>query len=161
MDATTVPETSSLLSKLQARFPHLAFQEGEDFHWSPSERCVYYVANDPLLDERLLHEVSHAELKHTTYTRDIELIAMERDAWGHARITLGPSFDVTIDSSVIEDDLDTYRFWLHARSSCPECSATGIQTDAKEYTCVACRATWRVNTATGCALRRYTNKKHA
>ena len=161
MDVTTMPTTDSLLHKLTRQFPHLTFHEGDDFHWSPTEKSIYFIADDPLLNERLLHEVSHAQLKHASYTRDIELIAMERDAWGYARITLAPAYDITIDSSVIEDDLDTYRHWLHARSTCPKCSATGIQTKALEYTCVACRGTWRVNTATGCALRRYTHKKRA
>jgi len=161
MAVSTVLTTDSLLSRLTGQFPYLSFEKGEDFHWDPTEKTVYFIEDDDLFSERLLHEVSHAELQHASYSRDIELIAMERDAWGHARLVLGPKFGVVIDSSVIEDDLDTYRDWLHARSTCPECTATGIQTNTKEYTCVACRATWKVNTATGCALRRYTNKKRA
>ena len=155
MDVTTMPTTDSLLSKLIRRYPHLSFREGEDFFWSPGENTVYYTTNNSLFNARLLHEVSHAELGHTSYTRDIELIAIEREAWKYAKTTLAPLFDLTIESSIIEDDLDTYRDWLHARSTCPNCQHSGVQTDNKQYTCVVCRNSWSVNTATTCGLKRY------
>lgn len=151
----------SLLPRVKKLFPNLIFQEGDEFRWSPKEKIITYTLTDESPAEHLLHEISHAELKHSTYSRDIELIAMERDAWGHARIVLGPQLGIDITSDIVENDLDTYRDWLHARSTCPSCTATGIQTDEKIYVCVACRATWRVNRAIGCALRRYTTKKRA
>ncbi len=135
--------------------PRFNFKEAEDFRWSPQDKTIYFNQADTHALERLLHEVAHAELGHLAYDRDIELIAIERDAWQHAKTTLAPLFETTIDSDVIEDDLDTYRQWLHARSTCPHCSSTGLQTDTQEYTCVSCRARWRVNQAIGCGLKRY------
>lgn len=103
----------------------------------------------------LLHELAHAVLKHADYTRDIELIEMERDAWDHARTVLAPRYSVPIDDAIIEDSLDTYRDWLHARSTCPDCQAIGIQIKLHHYRCLACGAQWKVNDARICALRRY------
>lgn len=80
---------------------------------------------------------------------------MERDAWQYAKDTLGQTYDQAILDDTVEDALDSYRDWLHARSTCPACQATGIQTKKEEYKCLACRTKWRVNEARICALRRY------
>lgn len=154
-----MPHTTSLHERIAAAFPHLTLVAGDEFRWSPREQTIFFDEHDPRSNERLLHEVAHAELKHHTYERDIELIALERDAWQYAKSHLAPRFDFAIDSNVVEDDLDTYRDWLHARSTCPACGATGIQTDTKEYTCVACRTVWAVNQAISCGLKRYTKKR--
>ena len=150
---------NGLLNSVIGQFHLLSFVAGDEFRWSPQDKSITYNPDDPHLADRLLHEVAHAELQHRQYERDIELIAFERDAWQYARATLAPTFGVSIESDTIEDDLDTYRDWLHARSTCPSCGATGIQTNTKEYTCVACRTIWTVNQAIGCGLKRHT-KKH-
>lgn len=154
-----MPTSDSLFDTISAAYPDITFEAGAEFRWSPQTRTITYVLEDPLFTARLLHEVAHAQLAHAAYQRDIELIALERDAWQHARATLAPQFNTVIDGDIIEDDLDTYRDWLHARSSCPACHATGIQTGDKEYTCIACRTVWTVNQAIGCGLKRHT-KKH-
>ena len=152
MDATTMPSTRSLLANLRRDFPDITFAEGSPFRWSPEQRTVYYA--DSRDGASLLHEVAHAQLAHTHYTRDIELLQMERDAWEYtARLT--KQYNVAIDPDHIETMLDSYRDWLHARSICPSCQATGVQTDIKHYHCLACLATWKVNEARSCALRRY------
>jgi DnaJ-class molecular chaperone len=51
--------------------------------------------------------------------------------------------------------MNSYRDWLHARSTCPVCQATGMETKKSIYTCPACRHQWRVNEARICSLRRY------
>lgn len=154
-----MPPSDSLHSQLIATFPNITFSISDEFRWAPSEQTVFFDEHDTHAHERLLHEVAHAQLKHSRYERDVELITLERDAWQYAKHTLAPQFKITIDSDVIEDDLDTYRDWLHARSTCPKCRATGIQTNSNEYTCVACRTVWTVNQAVSCGLKRYT-KKH-
>jgi ribosomal protein L37AE/L43A len=123
------------------------------FRWSPKDETVYYLKTaDPAL---LLHEVAHAILHHTDYTRDIDLLKMERDAWELASAALSEKYGVDITSELKEDMLDTYRNWLHKRSICPECQATGVQTASSLYNCLACKTSWRVNEARSCALRRY------
>lgn len=150
-----MPSTSSLLDLLHTEYPKLTFKAGERFEWQPSESTIVYDPDDPLLDSRLLHEVGHAKLGHSTYERDIDLIAMERDAWQAARMELGPKFGVAIPGETIHHDMDTYRDWLHERSTCPHCGSNGIQIKKHEYKCVTCLKTWRVNEARSCQLRRY------
>lgn len=150
-----MPSTHSLLNRLTADHPDLTFHTSDRDHWSPSQQTVYY--NAAAIDNAtLLHEVSHALLKHADYDKDIGLIDMEREAWTYATDTLGPRYDVVIDDDIVQDSLDSYRDWLHARSTCPSCSSTGIQTQSNGYKCIACRTTWLVNDARVCALRRYT-----
>lgn len=153
MDATIMPSTISLAAKLTEDFPSFRFTPGETFQWSPEESTIHYVESaDPAL---LLHEVAHAILGHTSYVNDIDLLKMERDAWELASTVLAKKYDAHVSPEVREDMLDTYRGWLHSRSSCPGCRATGVQAAARLYTCLACKTTWRVNEARSCTLRRY------
>jgi len=79
---------------------------------------------------------------------------MERDAWTKAR-DIAASLDLSIDEEIATAHLDTYRDWLHARSTCPKCGETGLETDTHIYSCLSCGARWRVNDARRHALRRY------
>ncbi len=155
MAVTTTPSTTSLAIKLTQNYPQFTFIAGDDFYWSPGEQAIYYV-KDSVDVSAFLHELAHGLLKHNDYTRDIRLIELERDAWTHASTVVAPQYGITISDEIIESALDTYRDWLHARSICPHCHATGIQTKADIYRCVACRTSWKVNEARVCALRRYT-----
>ena len=153
-----MPSTTSLITKLEADFPHFTFTAGDEFHWSPEAQTIFY---DKVADDQasLLHELSHAILGHKDYTRDIGLIELERDAWTYAQKTLAQKYGVSIETGQVEDALDTYRDWLHARSICPGCLATGVQTKNNEYKCILCTTKWRVNDARACALRRYMRAK--
>lgn len=148
-----MPSTASLIPRLKADFPDISFTIGADYLWSPNNQTVYYIEN-PDSQSLLLHELSHGLLGHSDYSRDIELIAMERAAWDKA-IELTHKYGLKIDNDTVETTLDSYRDWLHARSTCPECEATGLQIKKYTYNCLACTHTWRVNEARICALRRY------
>lgn len=149
-----MPLISSLVNKLRSDFGQFTFAPGDTFHWSPTDSTIYYVVESDDAAS-LLHELAHGLLGHKSYTRDITLLEMERDAWSRASQQLGPIYEVTIDKDTVEAALDTYRDWLHARSTCPNCQAIGIQTNKHHYGCVACHEKWRVNDARICALRRY------
>jgi hypothetical protein len=82
---------------------------------------------------------------------------MESDAWQKAE-QVGRQYDYEISPIAIEDALDTYRDWLHSRSVCPLCTATGLQIRRSRYQCLACTTIWRVNDARTCSLRRYPTK---
>lgn len=148
-----MPSTASLVKRLTNDFPDFRFVSGDDFRWSAEEVTVYY---DRTSDDSasLLHEVAHGILGHTDYSRDIELLQMERDAWGYASTILGPTYSLVIEDGTVQDSLDSYRNWLHARSTCPHCKATGLQTKKEFYACPACHRTWHVNEARNCGLRR-------
>jgi len=144
-----------LLSKLQADYPDWRYQPADRFAWSDEDQTIYYQPDIESATDFLLHETAHAILGHTSYRRDIELIKMERQAWSYAVSTLASKYQLTVDEDVIENSLDTYRDWLHARSLCPECSSTGYESAKQVYSCLACGSQWRVNQARDCALRRY------
>jgi hypothetical protein len=145
---------SSLIHKLKTTYTTIKFTEAREFSWSPSTRTVFYIPGKAHGTHLLLHELSHALLDHREYRRDIELVAMETAAWEKAK-ELAKEYNVRIIEHVVQDHLDTYREWLHARSTCPRCSANGYQAEAFKYECAACSHKWRVNEARLCALRRY------
>lgn len=153
-----MPSTTSLASRLAADFTQIHFVEGSDFHWSPTDKTISYI---PVSQNTaaLLHEVAHAILGHASYKRDVELLERERSAWTYAYRELSGRYEVPMSEDDIQQALDTYRDWLHARSTCPACEATGIQTKQSEYKCIACHTVWKVNDARICALRRYKQTK--
>lgn len=153
--------TKQLLDTIRHDHPELTFVAGDDFSWNPKQACISYQASDAHGAERLLHEVAHAVLGHHLYAHDIELIALERDAWQIAQTTLAPQYSLAISDELIQDDLDTYRDWMHARSLCPTCGASGLQIEAAHYRCVVCDSEWTVNQATDRHLRRHKDKKHS
>ena len=153
-----MPSTPSLIARLQSDFNQFKFVLGDQYKWSPSEQTVYVDQTGPIDEPALLHELAHAVLGHDDYIQDIKLIEMESAAWDYALNTLGVHYGVTISAANIQDSLDSYRDWLHARSSCPGCNATGIQVPAGGYRCLTCRTTWTANEARLRALRRYRSK---
>lgn len=150
MDATHWLQTA------KSQFPGINFETGEDFRWSPRTQTVYI---GTITCERdvvtLLHEIGHAIAGHDGYDRDIDLLKLEREAWTVAKNDIAPLFDIGIDEDLVEQALDSYRDWLHARSRCPECNQNGIQQSLHAYKCLLCNTVWRVNDARRCGLKRY------
>ncbi len=132
----------------------ISLQQSDNFYWDPAANTVFYNPNAQNASLFLLHELGHALLGHGAYNTDIELIGMERAAWERAK-QLCHQYGIAAQSDIVQDSLDTYRDWLHARSLCPHCGATGVQAGAQSYQCFNCNTTWRVNEARTCALRRY------
>lgn len=156
MVATIMLLTPSILKHLQTDFPAINFAEGDDFIWSPSSSTVTFKAtNLPADNWALLHETAHAALEHATYLSDIDLLKKEVEAWEFAAVKLGPKYGISIEASHIENQIDSYRDWLHLRSICPTCGQSGLQTKMSHYVCVNCNGSWRVNDARRCSLKRY------
>jgi len=153
-----MPSTTSILTNLKNKYPQFIFKSNNNFYWSYLDNTIYYDENSPHMSIFLLHELSHALLGHNQYDYDIQLITMERQSWEHT-ILLAPSFDINIPDDLIQNTLDSYREWIHSRSTCPKCNATGLQIASNTYKCLACNDKWRVNEAKNCALRRYEIKK--
>ncbi len=147
--------TLSLANKLAKAYPNLTFTQGEHAHWSPDKQTVYYSLRESHAAWVLLHEAAHGLLGHTNYNRDIELLTIERDAWQYAAHTLAPQFNLSIDPEFVETQLDTYRDWLHAKSTCTTCQSNGIEHAKHRYQCLHCGSTWRVNTGIDVHIRRF------
>lgn len=135
----------------------ISYQKGNGFRWDPKSLCIFYNPADALAPQLLLHELGHALLGHSDYSHDIKLIEIERAAWEKA-VAFSTEYGIDISEDTVEDHLDTYRDWLHARSLCPSCSTTGLQTASNGYTCPSCHTSWRVNQAKTCGLKRYKTK---
>jgi len=133
-----------LIKNLRSKYTDIAFIQGDTAQWSSTKRQITYVA-----DERtenvwaLLHELGHALLGHDSYASDVELLQKEAAAWAKAR-SVALAYELQIDPGHIEACLDTYRDWLHKRSTCPDCGAQGLQQSKSLYGCFNCRATWKV-----------------
>ena len=142
LPAKTVKEFIALLRR---DFPEFKFQKGTQEHWSPRAKTITYNADQPLRNLRygILHELAHAQLKHTTYASDFELLKLESLAWSKAA-QVGRRYGVRISAEHIQNCLDTYRDWLHRRSTCPACGSHALQKDPRAYQCFNCRTIWRV-----------------
>lgn len=159
MDATTMHSTPSL-DTITSHFPQFSFIKSDDFRWSAESNTIFYNPEADHAVAFLLHELGHALLNHQSYAQDIELLTIERDAWQLAVDQLSQQFNHAIDEQLVQDNLDTYREWLHSRSVCPSCSMTGLQSMRGAYSCLACGTRWKSNEARHCALRRHTLSSH-
>ena len=161
MDATNTPKTN-LISSLRQDFPQFKFRLSDNFHWSRTENTIFYPeidnSKDDLYNLSLLHELAHAILDHSDYNLDINLLKMETAAWELASKDLALKYGIKIDDNFIQDNLDTYRDWMHRRSLCPNCSINGFQQSDLRYKCPSCGRIWQPNEAKFTMLRRY-NKK--
>ena len=147
MDAMNTPKTTlPNITDIKRRFPQFAFAEHEIFHWSPADRTIYYDQSKLGKPEgifQLLHELGHALCDHTNYTSGIQLLRIEVEAWEQAKELAG-SYDLKISSKQIEQCLDSYRDWLHLRSSCPSCKTIAVETESNHYRCFNCLQHWKV-----------------
>lgn len=149
---------TDIISTLQHDFPHLTFTVGRNFSWAPENQVISYVPDQTAKTARwsLLHEAGHALLNHKSYGLDFKLLEMEVAAWEKAQ-ELGKRLNIKIDDNHIQDCLDTYRDWLHARSTCPTCSHSSTQqTDNATYRCFNCHTAWRVSPSRFCRAYRAT-----
>lgn len=147
------------IDKLRRDFPSLSFQEGPAASWSPSKRQITYSNSGDSHEANawsVLHELGHALLGHEDYESDVSLLQKETEAWMRAT-ALATSYDLAISHEHIENCLDTYRDWLHKRSTCPDCDSHGLQQNKALYRCLNCQAIWKVTSARFC--RPYRLKK--
>lgn len=152
MAATTTPSTHWLVKLLQTDYPAYKFMPAAEFSWQPASSTIEFSITE--YDEALLlHELAHALLQHTNYQRDVELLRIESAAWTKA-LELATHYSLRIEQERIDSHLNTYRDWLHARSTCPNCQSSGVQITSDNYQCPACSSTWQVNEARHCQLRR-------
>lgn len=144
---------SDLVKRLQTDFSQFNFKLDPLFYWSSSQNTIFYNCEANDWQFLLLHELGHALLGHTYHQTDQQLLTMELDAWEQAK-QLAPTYDVKINSTLIDDTVNSYRIWLHERSLCPYCHNTGFQIKDFEYQCPNCDHKWRVNSAKQVRLKR-------
>jgi hypothetical protein len=134
--------TKEFIANLTQDYPGYVFKVGAQEHWSPKTNTITY--NPDRLCYGVLHELAHALLGHSTYHTDFELLRMESDAWELA-IKIAQKYQVDINEDHIQNCLDTYRDWLHRRSTCPSCSTHVLQSNSSDYHCYNCQTSWHVS----------------
>ena len=134
-----MPKVTTLINKIQEKYPELIFLPGERFQFSPPNTIYYCEDEPPLL---LLHELGHYSCRKYDYSSDIELVRIESIAWQEAKKHCS-DFDIAWDEDFAEDRLDTYRYWHYANSLCGDCNLSGYQDADGLYHCPLCAKTWR------------------
>jgi hypothetical protein len=150
-----------IVDQLEKLLPEVKFVTGEAFYWSPSKKVITY--NNSLITKpngkwALLHEASHAFLKHSRYSSDLALLKLEVDAWDYSKV-LAKQFNLKINEDHIQDCLDTYRDWLYRRSTCPNCGIVSLQGKNMKYKCHNCLTSWSVSASRFCRPYRLTLKE--
>lgn len=127
---------TEFLEQIKADFPEFRFINGKKFTFRPPKTIVLGPL-EPFYELLVLHELSHAILKHKTFRVDVERLRMESEAWEKAR-ELASRYAIGVDEDLIQDELDTYRDWLHTKSKCKKCGLTRYQTPDGIYHCPRC-----------------------
>lgn len=152
-----MPLIKSIIKQINLDHPDIIIKPGQQSLWSPSDNTIFYEPKDKNRSISLLHELAHALLRHNDYDQDIQLLVMERKAWEYTK-KIAPKYRIKISEEIIQENLDSYRQWLHDRSTCPKCHNNGNQINQKTYKCPACSNKWQVNEARSCSLKRYNLK---
>lgn len=142
MPKTTFPS----LETLRTDFSTIQLSESESFYWSAREQTVHFIPTALQSSAgiyQLFHELGHAVKQHSNYTSGIELIRLETEAWEQAK-EIALSYQLTIDNNQIESCLDSYRDWLHLRSTCPKCHSISTEVTPNHYRCFNCSQKWQV-----------------
>ncbi|MBR3177355.1 hypothetical protein IKF27_00930 [Candidatus Saccharibacteria bacterium] len=153
---------SKFITQLSSDYPDFHFVYGKRFSFRPPKTIVIGPdegVNTPLL---ALHELGHALSKKYQYSLSVERLQIERMAWDIAKKVLedykklqsgdlkklspfaprGPLLsDLELplwDEDFVEDNLDSYRDWLHHKSKCPTCGLTMYQDADQKWCCPYC-----------------------
>lgn len=129
MDAT-------FLAKIRSDYPEFRFKKGAKFSFCPP-KTIIIGPEEPDDASLLLHELGHALSGHIDFNTGAKRLKMEVEAWEKAR-ELASKYDVKVDENKLENELDTYRDWLHKKSRCPRCGLTRFQTPDGNYHCPRC-----------------------
>lgn len=124
------------LEQLEQDYPEFRLMVGKKFAFKPP-RTVMIGPKEPFFRLLTLHEFSHAILGHRSFKIDVERLKMENAAWDKAR-ELAQKYKIEVDDDLIQDELDTYRDWLHQKSRCPKCGLTRYQAPDGVYHCPRC-----------------------
>lgn len=150
MPNSSIPKIETLLPRLRLDYPAISFVEATRFSWHAGDCRVCYKRTEDIQGTyALIHELGHGLLDHTDYRSDIELLQIEVAAWEKAR-EIAEHYGFVIDEDYIQDALDSYRDWLHLRSTCPNCYERCLQHDRHTYHCHNCGSEWHVSRSRLC-----------
>ncbi len=129
-------EVTEFFERVISDFSDYRFKFGRKFAYRPP-RTIMIGPSEPFSELLFLHELGHAVLKHKDFRMDVIRLKMENSAWEEAK-KLALKYGIKVDEDLIQDELDTYRDWLHKKSRCPDCGLTRFQTPDGQYHCPRC-----------------------
>lgn len=147
-----IPET---IPKNARAFLFELMNEYNQFSWQFGNRFKFRAPKTITIDQNgtyphqyfallTLHELGHALSNHKDYNIDVERLKAESEAWQHAKTLIKThekwqkDYKISWDEDFAENELDSYRDWLHKKSKCKNCGLTMFQTDDKKYHCPNC-----------------------
>lgn len=149
-------QNKQLLQRIRTDYPDIRFKLGDKSLWDPSKDTIHYKkTSDGVSFWSLFHELGHMKARHNNYSFDLELLKIESEAWSHAQ-SIAKKYGIQIDKDYIEDCMDSYRDWIHKRSTCPKCKQTGAQQNSSDYICLNCSNQWSVTRSRFCRSYRKT-----
>ena len=140
---TTLPKiTISFIKLLAETYPEVIFKCGKRFAYHPKNTVIIGPA-EPNFALLALHELGHALSHHQDYKVDIDRLKIESEAWQAAKRQIEnhpewSDYGIAYDEDFAEEQLDTYRNWLHQKSLCKKCGLTRIETPDGKYHCPNC-----------------------
>lgn len=143
---------ANIVEQVQNLVPGIRLEAGHTLFWSPETKLITY-QEEQLAEETgvwaLIHESAHALLGHERYDTDFELLKLEVAAWHKAK-EIAADLGISMSEDHIQDCLDTYRDWLHQRSTCPTCGIVSMQETSRQYRCHNCNSVWQVSASRFC-----------
>ena len=129
-------------------FPEVRFVKNRrrfSYRWQNDVPTVFLGEPQPKYSLLTLHELGHAASGHKDYQTTVERLKIESEAWSAARklflkyqkTSILPA-DWSWDEDFAESKLDTYRNWLHTKTTCKTCGLTMYQTTDGIYHCPLC-----------------------
>lgn len=150
---------AELVERLIRDFPEIKFKRGARRFSCQLRGGVFTVFLGPPCPKYALltlHELGHGLCRHKDYTTDVLRVKIESQAWERAKTVFlkyremafdedGNTKDKELarilpewDEEFAQEQLDTYRDWLHVKSRCKKCGLTKYQTENGEYHCPRC-----------------------
>ena len=144
LNKTSLPENAkAFLLGLKEEYPSFSWRLGSRFKYRPPKTIVIDEKSDapwPYFALLALHELGHALSGHKDYKTDVERLRIESEAWQRAKreIANHQNWGLEYNEDFAEDELDSYRDWLHQKSKCKKCGLTRYQTADGIYHCPNC-----------------------
>ena len=132
-------EEQKLLQKIMTKYSDFAYHTGSKFTFRPP-KTIILGPFEPHYSLLFCHELGHALSGEDHFDTDVERLKIERLAWDKAQ-ELCTEFHIPYDEEFVEEQLDSYRDWLHSKSKCPQCGLTRYQTKNGQYHCPHCDLT--------------------
>ena len=139
-------EQVEFVEELKRDYAGFRYRMGRKFTFRPP-RTVVLGPPEPFLELLVLHEVSHGICGHKDFRMDVMRLKMEVQAWEKAK-ELASQYSIEVNEELIQEELDTYREWLHQKSRCPQCGLTRYQTMDSLYHCPRCESLGYAGTRT-------------